>query len=332
MPTPPPAAATHPQPANSRLAEPVHFSSRCFVADCAVGSLVTDALCSWSESATSREHPYSDQAGAAGFEVCLLPTRFLGGGFVAGAVHAEAIAETVPSDNLVTLILSAAQLEHALGAAQLAAWDRCSIYDESVSWQVSGLQLSRRCDAASTQLQLHSHSANELVPAGGEARVPVVTLHSALPLLPTPAEPPIERHISAQQVVADYLQAHSPLNFSSATRHSYARIQHDASCGRSACGPADVLDRPILPASEGASALATTLWTLATLVLCAVAAMALVIWRRRRARQGLTSPSRGGADDAPAVPELAAQPRAVDERVPLKTGSTRLTSSSQLGK
>ena len=72
MPTPPPAAATHPQPASSRLAEPVHFSSRCFVADCAVGSLVTDALCSWSESATSREHPYSDQAGAAGFEVCLL--------------------------------------------------------------------------------------------------------------------------------------------------------------------------------------------------------------------------------------------------------------------
>ena len=162
--------------------------------------------------------------------------------------------------------------------------------------------------------------------------MPIVTLRSALAVLPTPAEPPIEQHISMRHVLADYLQAHSPLNYSREARHAYTRIQHDASCGSSACGPAAALDTPILRAYNGPTVISTTLWTLATIALLTVAALALTLWRRRRARQALASApgsSRRNAEEAP--PEFMAQARVVDERAPLRSGSTRLTSSRQLG-
>ena len=312
----------------SRLAEPVHYSSRCFVADCPIGSLAVDALCMWSEYEKDGD----------GLEVCLLPTRSLHAGIDAGAVDSEAVAAAMPDDNVVTLFLTAAQLERTLAAAQSAAWERCPSFEESVSWQVAGLQLTRRCgppaepNRPATVLRLQRR-AGELVAAGsGGVRVPIVTLRSALALLPTPPEPPIERHISMRHILTDYLQAHSPLNYSREARHAYTRIQHDASCGSSACGPAAALDTPILRASSGPSALSTTLWTLATLALLSVAALALTLWRRRRARQALASPPGSSRRNAvEAQPEFMAQARVVDERAPLKSGSTRLTSSRQLG-
>ena len=315
----------------SRLAEPVHYSSRCFVADCPIGSLAVDALCMWSEYEKDGD----------GLEVCLLPTRSLHAGIYAGAVDSEAVAAAMPDDNVVTLFLTAAQLERTLAAAQSAAWERCLSFEESVSWQVAGLQLTRRCgppaepNRPATVLRLQRR-AGELVAAGsGAVRVPIVTLRSALALLPTPAEPPIERHISMRHILTDYLQAHSPLNYSREARHTYTRIQHDASCGSSACGPAAALDTPILRASNGPSAISTTLWTLATLALLSVAALALTLWRRRRARQALASlaspPGSSRRNAVEAQPEFMAQARVVDERAPLKSGSTRLTSSRQLG-
>lgn len=312
----------------SRLAEPVHYSRRCFVADCPIGSLAVDALCMWSEYEKDGD----------GLEVCLLPTRSLHAGIDAGAVDSEAVAAAMPDDNVVTLFLTAAQLERTLAAAQNAAWERCPSFEESVSWQVAGLQLTRRCgppaepNRPATVLRLQRR-AGELVAAGsGGVRVPIVTLRSALALLPKPPEPPIERHISMRHILTDYLQAHSPLNYSREARHAYTRIQHDASCGSSACGPAAALDTPILRASSGPSALSTTLWTLATLALLSVAALALTLWRRRRARQALASPPGSSRRNAvEAQPEFMAQARVVDERAPLKSGSTRLTSSRQLG-
>ena len=290
-----------------------------------------DALCTWSEYEKDGD----------GHEVCLLPTRLLHAGIYAGAVDSDAVAAAMPEDNVVTLFLTAAQLETALGAAQRTAWERCLGFEESVSWQVAGLQLVNRCGppepsrpAITMRLQ---RRAGELVAAGsGSMRVPVVTLRSALALLPTPAEPPIERLISMRQVLTDYLQAHSPLNYSRTSRQAYARIQHDASCGSSACGSAAALDAPILRASDGASALSTALWTLATVALLSVVAMALALWRRRRARQALASPLGSGGRNAvetPSVPDefTAHQARVVDERMPLRSGSTRLTSSKQLG-
>ena len=213
--------------ARSRLAEPVHYSSRCFVADCPIGSLAVDALCMWSEYEKDGD----------GLEVCLLPTRLLHAGIYTGAVDREAVAAAMPDDNVVTLFLTAAQLEKTLAAAQGAAWERCLSFEESVSWQVAGLQLTRRCgplaepSRSATTLRLQRR-AGELVAAGsGGVRVPIVTLRSALALLPTPAESPIEQHISMRHILTDYLQAHSPLNYSREARHAYARIQHDASCG-----------------------------------------------------------------------------------------------------
>jgi len=302
------------------------------VADCPIGSLAADALCAWSGNGWGNSE--------AGFEVCLLPTRSLGGGVAAGVVDAETVATVIPDDKVATLFLTAAQLADTLGAAERAAWTRCSTFDESESWQVSGAALSVECSQTNrppvqaAQLRLRSR-AGELVAAGAaglEAPVPVVTLSSALPLLPTPAEPAIERHISLRQVVADYLQAHSPLNYSAALNYADARIEHGASCGRAACGAADFLDRPILPAPEGPSGLSSALGAIAAVALLGVLAVGLLIWRRRRGRQALASPRRGerAHEAETAVPELAAQPRAVGERTPLKTGSTRLTSSSQL--
>ena len=60
----------------SRLTEPVHYSSRCFVADCPIGSLAVDALCMWSDYEKDGD----------GLEVCLLPTRSLQTGIYAGVV------------------------------------------------------------------------------------------------------------------------------------------------------------------------------------------------------------------------------------------------------
>lgn len=314
--------------ARSRLAEPVHYSSRCFVADCPIGSLAVDALCAWSEYEKDGD----------GLEVCLLPTRSLHAGIYAGAVDSEAVATAMPDDNVVTLFLTATQLERTLSAAQSAAWEQCLSFEESVSWQVAGLQLVSRCSPPAgpsrpdTSLRLQRR-AGELIAAGSGARVPVVTLRSALALLPTPAEPPIERLISMRHILTDYLQAHSPLNYSREAKQMHMRIQHDPSCGSSACGPAAALDTPILRPTNSASALSTVLLTLAMLALLCVAALALTLWRRRRARQAaLASPPGSGRRNAvEASPEFTAQARVVDERVPLKSGSTRLTSSKQLG-
>ena len=312
----------------SRLTEPVHYSSRCFVADCPIGSLAVDALCMWSEYEKDGD----------GLEVCLLPTRSLQTGIYAGVVDSEAVAAAMPDDNVVTLFLTVAQLERTLAAAQSAAWEQCLRFEESVSWQVAGAQLTRRCgppaepSRPATTLRLQRRDGDLVAAGSGGVRVPIVTLRSALAVLPTPAEPPIEQHISMRHVLADYLQAHSPLNYSREARHAYTRIQHDASCGSSACGPAAALDTPILRAYNGPTVISTTLWTLATIALLTVAALALTLWRRRRARQALASApgsSRRSAVEAP--PEFMAQARVVDERAPLRSGSTRLTSSRQLG-
>ena len=86
---------------------------------------------------------------------------------------------------------------------------------------------------------------------------------------------------------------------------------------------------------NGPSAVSTTLWTLAILALLSVAALALTLWRRRRARQALASlaspPGSSRRNAVEAQLEFMAQARVVDERAPLKSGSTRLTSSRQLG-
>ena len=90
----------------SRLTEPVHYSSRCFVADCPIGSLAVDALCMWSEYEKDGD----------GLEVCLLPTRSLQTGIYAGVVDSEAVAAAMPDDNVVTLFLTVAQLVLACAA------------------------------------------------------------------------------------------------------------------------------------------------------------------------------------------------------------------------
>ena len=107
----------------SRLTEPVHYSSRCFVADCPIGSLAVDALCMWSDYEKDGD----------GLEVCLLPTRSLQTGIYAGVVDSEAVAAAMPDDNVVTLFLTVAQLERTLAAAQSAAWEQCLSFEESVS-------------------------------------------------------------------------------------------------------------------------------------------------------------------------------------------------------
>ena len=70
----------------------------------------------------------------------------------------------------------------------------------------------------------------------------------------------------------------------------------------------------------------------AALLLALVAGCA--IWRRRRARQALASSPVSARSrmqqEQQQVPELQ-QPVHVHERMPLKTGSTRLTHASQLG-
>lgn len=315
----------------SRLVEPVHFTTRCFIGDCPMGSLAADALCGWSEFATTE----------GAHELCLMPTRSLGGGLGAGTIDLETVSLAMPRENIVTVRLSVAQLIGALVTSDRAAWERCRTFKNSVSWQVSGMQLVRRCDSSPEPsrpefwLQLASRAGALVDATDGDAMVSVVTVQSALSLLPTPTEPPIERSITMQQVFADYLRAHSPLNYSEVARQrGYARWRHDASCSRSACGHGAELDRPIKVVSSHAGAedefTAPHLVGSVALLLALLAACA--IWRRRRARQALASPrvSERTRMQQHQVPELE-QPVRVHERVPLKTGSTRLTHASQLG-
>ena len=317
----------------SRLVEPVHFTTRCFIADCPMGSLAADALCGWSEYTTTEgQH-----------EVCLMPTRSLGGGLGAGTIDLETVALAMPRENVVTVRLTVAQLLGALGTSDRAAWERCHTFENSVSWQVSGMQLVRRCGPPEPsrpefRLQLASRDGTLLdATADGDALVPVVTVQSALSLLPTPAEPAIERSITMQQVFADYLRANSPLNYSEVARQrGYTRWQHDASCYRSACGHGAELDRPIKVVSSRASAEDefTALHFIGTAALLLALVGGCAIWRRRRARQALASPPVSARtrmqQEQQQVPELQ-QPVHVHERVPLKTGSSRLTHASQLG-
>ena len=253
------------------------------------------ALVPWS----SRHQPRTSLLGPSGAGLRALPPahRFLGGGIAAGLL-AEPLQKACPP-----AIGHADPLGGAARArARRGGWrDRCSIYG-GVSCRSPACSLSRRTPHAASLAR-----SNELVPPAAR-RVPVVTLHSALPLLPTPAEPPIERHIRQP-----WPTICGRTRRSTSSCPLYARIQRDASCGRSACGPADVLDQPILrlrrrlrAGDHAVDARDAQLW----------------LWRRWRSSSGAAAGlARGRLAVEARMMRRGARvgSRAVDERIPLKT-------------
>ena len=326
------------------MLQPVTYDESCAVGDCALGSLVADAMCAWASDVESdgKERPYT---------ACLVPTRFLGAGLPANDLGVLALSGAVPPHPLVSLKLSAAQLVDALNRSQTAAWRACATDPlQQPGWQVSGLAFSRRCDGSRTRplLYLRTRAGGALEKASSpSAIVPVITLRPALALLPPPAEPPRELGASAQRALADYVRAHTPFNYSAIAG---ARLQSEG-CGVSACATTgraredarvgslqSTLIAQAAPPADPARA-----WGLGVAaVLAFVAGAALV--RRLRGAPSSADERRSFAAAQPAAPPppVSAPSHRAEEAVPLraaappvhreiKTGSVRLVDAAQLG-
>ena len=221
----------------ARLATSVPWSLSCLDAQCAVGSLVADALCTWSTGERRSE-----------FLVGLVPSRWLGSGLDVGPLSWEALSSVLPAYSLVELRITAGDLTSLLENSMERAWSTCGEPSVAAGWQVSGLQFERLCGATADSrqgLRLRSRTNGSMIRVALDTPVGVVTLAPALPLLPTPLAMPVPSPLLAQRVLADYIRSRSPLNFSS----PHARLVTRA-CGQSAC------DAPLIKTFT--SALATT--------------------------------------------------------------------------
>ena len=169
------------------------------------------------------------------FLVGLLPSRWLGGGLPAGGLGWTAVARAMPAHGLVELRLPANAIASLLEESMSAAWTTCR--QPSGGWQVSGLEYERVCGGGSARrgrLRLVSRRNGSLVaPPAESTPVSVVTLAPALALLPAPLATPAVLSTSAQRVVADYLRAHSPLNYTAGR----PRLR-TVGCGQAACDAA----------------------------------------------------------------------------------------------
>ena len=216
----------------ARLAAPVGWEIACLDTDCPIGSLATDALRAWSTGDRKSD-----------FLVGLLPSRWLGGGLIAGGLDWAAVARAVPAHDLVELRLPVNAIASLLEESMREAWASCR--QPGGSWQVSGLEYERLCEGGTahrgSRLRLVSRRNGSLVAPPADTPVSVVTLAPVLSLLPAPLATPAVLSTSAQRVVADYLRAHSPLNYSAGR----PRLRTEG-CGRSAC------DAPLLRALTAA--------------------------------------------------------------------------------
>ena len=333
---------------STRILAPLPWTSSCLDSDCALGTFAADALCGW---ATSSDAP----------NACLVPSRFLGGGLPAGSLAWEHLAEVVPPHMVITLTMRASHLRTILVSGQEAAWRQCPTAPNlSPSWQLSGARFSwSSCGSRSSSLSVRQRNGS-FVQMADDAPVRVLTLAPALPLLGNAADfvsPAQLKAISAQHIVADYLRAHSPFN-SSAAASTRRIVISPAACAPSACASKVDAIRAFRAVglaeyhaahAHGAASTGVAAGALALAV--AAGACCFVMWARRmrgivdersplaksatdadasaRRRTGST-PSPGGAEPSPspqARPAFARDP----EREPLRTGSQRLVSISELG-
>lgn len=197
----------------ARIAAKIPWTNQCLTSQCLLGSLAADALCEWADTLPPKH------------SVCLLPSRFLGGGLHEGLLDFEDLAEVLPPHPLVSLTLPAGTLRRILSDAQGVAMQSCAAPYAAHSWQVSSnVRLAWSCtgnDAAELRWRSATNRSS-FEPLDDDVPIHVLTLAPALPLLlleETGGDRVAEAHhfaVSAQHALADYLRSHSPLNASSA--------------------------------------------------------------------------------------------------------------------
>ena len=308
-----PPIREHPVPVGLRLQTDVLWEHSCLTGQCPLGSLAADALCEWADDEKT---------------LCLIPTRFLGGGLRGGAVDFAELAEVLPPHPLASVTLSAKGLRKVLAGAQAEAWRQsCAAPYAAAGWQVSSdVRFAwAACGGqpqppAELRLRVGAGNASAFALVADEAAVRVLTLAPALPLLIDGEEaewgdrPPTRNFAtSAQHALGDFLRSRSPLDAAAAVEGAAASADRigllapaaGGGDGTRACAPSSCASRaPALGLTHAATALGVSAYdeahlhaavgsTEAGLLLAMLVLAALVgaaVWHRARRRDHLPPP------------------------------------------
>ena len=216
------ASAANTASFTARASTSLLWTTNCLDSDCPLGSTAADSLCSWADHSKNT--------------ICLIPTRFLGGGLPAGPLAWSDLAEVIPPHMIAYVSLTAADVKKAILSGLRAARRDCPVH-QSPTWQLSGARLAvSACDwdnNGGSELSLKQPNGS-FTRLNDAATLRVLTLAPALPLLllGDSSQPKAElKAISAQHVLADYLRAHSPFDASSTvTREARIVLTGESSC------------------------------------------------------------------------------------------------------